>query len=54
MATIYDAIERRESYPAYGVATDYAAHRMRSKRTAFDLMGEANRAFQASFPAPAA
>jgi len=38
-------------YSAYNVATNYATHRTRSVRTAFDLLERINRAFQQQFPA---
>lgn len=37
-------------YAAYNVATHYATHRMRSYRTAFDLLDRINRSFQEQFP----
>lgn len=37
-------------YSAYNVATNYATHRTRSVRTAFDLLERINRAFQLQFP----
>jgi len=36
-------------YAAYGVATDYATHKTRSHRTAFELLGRVNRGFQEAF-----
>lgn len=37
-------------YDAYNAATRHATHEMRSYRTAFDLLGRINRAFQTRFP----
>jgi Domain of unknown function (DUF932) len=37
-------------YEAYNAATYYATHRMRSYRTAFDLLERINRNFQKQFP----
>ncbi len=37
-------------YGAYNAATDYATHRMRSARAAFDLLDKVNRHFQEHFP----
>jgi len=37
-------------YAAYNAATDYATHKMRSARAAFDLLARVNRAFQDTFP----
>lgn len=55
-----DAIEKeiasklaRTVYDAYNVATWYATHRMRSHRTAFELLAVVNRSFQKRFPLPA-
>jgi hypothetical protein len=36
-------------YEAYNIATHYATHRMRSYRTAFDLLARINHGFQTSF-----
>ena len=56
-----DAIEKeiagkpaRTVYDAYNVATWYATHRMRSHRTAFELLALVNRSFQKVFPVSAA
>jgi hypothetical protein len=38
-------------YAAYNIATNYATHRRRSVRTAFDLLERINRTFQQQFPA---
>jgi len=37
-------------FDAYNVMTDYATHRMRSYRTAFDLLERINAGFQEKFP----
>lgn len=53
---ISDAIIESEAvtvYDAYNAATDYATHRMRSYRGAFDLLDRINRGFQKSFPSSA-
>jgi hypothetical protein len=42
----------RTVYEAYNVATWYATHRMRSHRTAFELLALVNRSFQRVFPLP--
>jgi len=38
-------------YSAYNIATNHATHRMRSVRTAFELLERINRDFQQQFPA---
>lgn len=38
-------------FDAYNVMTDFATHRMRSYRTAFDLLKRINAGFQETFPA---
>jgi hypothetical protein len=51
-AKIGHELERRSSlsvFEAYNVATYHATHRMRSFRTAFDLLEKVNRAFQERF-----
>lgn len=50
---IIDAIAVKAAgsvYEAYNVATHYATHRMRSYRTAFDLLERINHGFQKAFP----
>lgn len=50
---ISEAIERRRArvvFEAYNVATDYATHRTRSVRTAFEMLSLVNRRFQKEFP----
>ena len=37
-------------FDAYNVMTDFATHRMRSYRTAFDLLERINAGFQEAFP----
>ena len=37
-------------FDAYNVMTDFATHRMRSYRTAFDLLERINAGFQETFP----
>ncbi len=39
----------RTVFDAYNVATDYATHRTRSARTAFELLARVNRGFQEGF-----
>ena len=54
---IAEEAERRGArvvFDAYNVATDYATHRARSVRTAFELLGRINQRFQESFAAKAA
>ena len=52
-AALWPALETaqdRSVYDAYNAATDYATHRMRSPRTAFELLERINQGFQESFP----
>lgn len=37
-------------FDAYNVMTDFATHRMRSYRSAFDLLERINAGFQETFP----
>ncbi len=45
-----ERLDARVVFDAYNVATDYATHRTRSVRTAFELLGRINWEFQESFP----
>lgn len=50
---LWDAITEKAPatvFDAYNVMTDYATHRMRSARTAFDLLERINAGFQKTFP----
>lgn len=51
--TLWDEVQKAAPntvFDAYNVMTDFATHRMRSYRTAFDLLERINAGFQETFP----